>query len=346
MCVLCTIETMEAPEDTSNPQSPTSPHDPQQRAFEAAVEFRWPGGNVTCPRCGGAKHSFIKTRRLWFCYVCKKQFTVKVGTVMEDSPLGLDKWMCAIWMLANCKNGISSYELAKTLGVRQNSAWFMLHRIREAMRDNPSFKFGGEESGPVEVDETFIGPNPKKMHAKRRQKVKRITKDLSKAIVMGMLDRDARKVRAAVVPNVKRETLQNEILNNIAGGSKVYTDGYQPYDHLAAKQYIHETVNHVHEYVRGQVHTQGIENFWSLLKRTLRGTYVAVEPFHLDHYLDEQVFRYNNRATKDNKLTDADRFALAMSQVGGRRLTYAALTGKDTDSVCHPEAGTGQEEPF
>ena len=103
-----------------------------QRAFDAAVQFRWPGGDVTCPRCGQAKHSFIKTRRIWFCYVCQKQFTVKVGTIMEDSPLGLDKWMTALWMLANCKNGISSYELGKALGVRQNSAWFMLHRIREA----------------------------------------------------------------------------------------------------------------------------------------------------------------------------------------------------------------------
>jgi transposase-like protein len=318
-----------------------------ENAFQAAVEFRWPGGNVTCPRCNGAKHSFIKTRRIWFCYDCKKQFTVKVGTIMEDSPIGLDKWMIGLWMLANCKNGISSYELAKVLGIRQNSAWFMLHRIREAMKDNAAFKLGGgEEGGPVEVDETFINPNTQKMHNSRRLKMKKAEHAGAKAIVMGMLDRDARKVRAKVVPNVKRETLQNEILNQIAGGSKVYTDGYPAYDRLAAKQFIHETVNHVDEYVRGQVHTQGIENFWSLLKRTLRGTYVAVEPFHLDHYVDEQVFRYNNRATKDNKLNDADRFALVMAQVAGKRLTYAKLTGKGTDSVCHLQAGTGQEEPF
>ena len=318
-----------------------------QRAFDAAVDFRWPGGNVTCPRCEGAKHSFIKTRRIWFCYDCKKQFTVKVGTIMEDSPIGLDKWMTGMWMLANCKNGISSYELAKNLGIRQNSAWFMLHRIREAMKDNAAFKLGGgEEGGPVEVDETFINPNTQKMHNSRRLKMKKAEHAGAKAIVMGMLDRDARKVRAKVVPNVKRETLQNEILNQIQGGSKVYTDGYPAYDRLAAKQFIHETVNHIDEYVRGQVHTQGIENFWSLLKRTLRGTYVAVEPFHLDHYVDEQVFRYNNRATKDNKLDDADRFALVMAQVAGKRLTYAKLTGKGTDSVCHLQAGTGQEEPF
>ena len=319
-----------------------------QRAFDFAVEFRWPGGNVTCPRCGQAKHSFVKTRRLWFCYVCKKQFTVKVGTIMEDSPIGLDKWMIAFWMLANCKNGISSYELAKVLGVRQNSAWFMLHRIREAMNDNPAFKFGGEGGGPVESDETFVGPDAQRMHKRRRAKVQ--TRDnhkgyVGKTAVFGVLDRELRQVRSKVIPNAKRETLQNEILNQVHRGSRVYTDAAVGYDHLR-KDFVHEVVNHAKEYVRGQVHTQGLDNFWSLLKRTLRGTYVAVEPFHLDQYLSEQVFRYNNRATKDNKINDADRFALLMSQVGGKRLTYAQLTGKDTDSVCHPEAGTGQEEPF
>ena len=167
-----------------------------------------------------------------------------------------------------------------------------------------------------------------------------------KASVFGMLDRERRQVRAKVVPNVKRETLQNEILNQIEGGSTIYSDNFPVYDRLAAKQFIHETVTHVEEYVRGQVHTQGIENFWSLLKRGLRGTYVAVEPFHLDRYVTEQVFRYNNRATKDNPLNDADRFALVMSQVSGKRLTYAQLTGKGTDSLHGTAAGTGQEEPF
>jgi transposase-like protein len=158
-------------------------------------------------------------------------------------------------------------------------------------------------------------------------------REYKKAVVMGMLDRESRQVRAMVVPNVKRETLQNEILNQIEKGSTVYTDGFPAYDNLTAKDYIHATVNHVEEYVRGQVHTQGIENFWALLKRGLRGTYVAVEPFHLDRYVTEQVFRFNNRATKDNPLNDADRFALAMTQVSGKRLTYAQLTGKGTDSL-------------
>jgi transposase-like protein len=323
-----------------------------QKAFDAAVQLRWVGGEVTCPRCGQAKHSFIKTRKLWFCYICKKQFTLKVGTIFEDSPLGLDKWMIAIWMLANCKNGISSYELGKTLGIMQNSAWFMLHRIREAMSNKSILKFGGENGGPVETDETFVGPNPAKMHRNRRNSLRqrrgqemRGDNYLGKTVVFGVLDRELCQVRAKVIPNVKRETLQNEILNSIHPGTQVYTDAAASYDRFS-KEYVHEVVNHAVEYVNGQVHTQGIDNFWSLLKRTLRGTYVAVEPFHLDHYLDEQVFRYNNRATRDNPLNDSDRFVLLMSQIAGKRLTYAQLTGKGTDSLHHPAAGTGEAEPF
>lgn len=297
-----------------------------ERAFRYAVELRWPDLKVTCPRCGSEKHSFIKTRRIWFCYGCQKQFTIKVGTIFEDSALGLDKWMTAVWMICNCKNGISSYELARSLGVTQKSAWFMLHRIREAMASGTFAKMGGSDSGPVEVDETYFGPNARKMHANKRGK---LAKELfRKPAVIGILDREARQVRAKVIPNVKRETLQNEILNQVEHGSKVYTDGAPVYDTLKAQSFIHETVNHVEEYVRGEVHTQGIENFWSLLKRQLRGTYVAVEPFHLDRYVTEQVFRFNNRATRDNPLNDADRFALAMNQVAGKRLTYAELTGR------------------
>lgn len=321
-----------------------------ERTFQTAVEYRWPGGNVTCPRCGQAKHSFVKTRRIWFCYVCKKQFTVKVGTVMEDSPLGLDKWMIAIWMLANCKNGISSYELSKALGIRQNSAWFMLHRIREAMGGgSETGKMGGNDpSGAVEIDETFVGGTPKFMHKRRRNALKLQLSGnahTAKAPVMGMLDRESRRVRAKVIPNVKRETLQEEILNNIEKHSHVYTDNAVSYD-KALRQYVHKVVDHTQEYVRGEVHTNGIENFWSLLKRGLKGTYVAVEPFHLDHYVGEQVFRFNNRGTKDNPLDDADRFIIAMSQLAGKRITYAQLTGKDADALHPSEAGTGQEEPF
>jgi transposase-like protein len=324
------------------------------RAFDAAVNLRWPGGKVICPRCSSEQHYFVKSRRLWLCKGCNKQFTVKVKSIFEDSPIGLDKWMTAIWMMVNCKNGISSYEIHRDLGVTQKTAWFMLHRIREAMRDRFTGKFGGNKGGPVETDETYVGPNPRKMHRNRRNSLKQLRGQemrgntyLGKTVVWGVLDRELRKVRTKVIPNVKRETLQNEILNHVAPGSKVYTDAAVGYDHFS-KQFVHEVVNHANEYVRGQVHTQGMDNFWSLLKRTLRGTYVAVEPFHLDHYLDEQVFRYNNRATKDNPLNDSDRFALAMSQIGGRRLTYAELTGKDVDALHSSSAGAGEADsvPF
>jgi transposase-like protein len=299
-------------------------------AFEYAVKFRWPDGKIACPRCGSEKNSFIKTRRLWFCYGCKKQFTVKVKTIFEDSALGLDKWMTAVWMLSNCKNGISSHELARALGITQKSAWFMLQRIREALKESPygRGKIGGGEGSTLESDETFVGGRVQNMHKGKRVTAEGKGPYKNKTIVMGILDRDLRKVRAMVVPNVKRETLQNEILNNVKYGSTVYTDDAVGYDRLHYR-FVHDVVNHANEYVRGQVHTQGIENFWSLLKRTLRGTYVAVEPFHLKRYVDEQVFRFNNRKHDDQRpMKDADRFAQAMSQIVGKRLTYSDLTGK------------------
>jgi transposase-like protein len=292
---------------------------------EFVAAMRWPDGPV-CPHCGSHRHSYLTTRRIWKCKDCRKQFSVKSGSVMEDSPILLDKWLTAIWLVVNCKNGISSYEIARDVKVTQKSAWFMLQRIRLALRNGTWEKMGG--GAPIEVDETFIGGRPQNMHRAKRLQMQNGLHANKKMAVMGMLDRESRQVRAKVVPNVKRETLQNEILAQIERGSTVYTDGSVSYDNLAAREYVHETVNHVEEYVRGQVHTQGIENFWSLLKRGLKGTYIAVEPFHLDRYVDEQVFRYNNRSTRDNPLDDADRFMLAVSQISGKRLTYAELTGK------------------
>jgi transposase-like protein len=291
------------------------------------AQRRWPNG-VTCPTCGRTDVSFLANQRKWQCKSAhaKRQFTAKVGTIFEDSPLGLEKWLPAVWLITNAKNGISSYELARALGVTQKTAWFMLHRIREALKNGSLLKMGG--NGPIEIDESYVGGVARNMHAVRRNALKAGLKAEHKTPVFGMLDRESRQVRAKVVPNVRRETLQNEILNQIEHKSTVYTDGSPAYDLLAAQEYIHDTVNHVEEYVRGQVHTQGIENFWSLLKRGLKGTYVAVEPFHLDRYVAEQVFRFNLRATKDNPLDDADRFEFAMTQLAGKRLTYAELTGK------------------
>ncbi len=294
------------------------------------VDSRWPEG-VVCPTCGRKDPAYLRAQKKWQCKSAhaKRQFTVKVGTIFEDSPLGLEKWLPAVWMIAAAKNGISSYEISRALGVTQKTAWFMLHRIREAMKNGSLVKMGG----PVEVDETFVGGRISNMH---RSKVRAKFHGLptagnspsTKTAVMGMRDRETRQVRAHVVPNVNRETLQNAILENVEKKSTVYTDQWRGYETLAAKDFIHETVNHMQEYVRGQVHTQGIENFWSLLKRSLKGTYVAVEPFHLDRYVSEQVFRFNTRATKDNPLTDADRFAAVLMQAVGKRLTYAEVTGK------------------
>jgi transposase-like protein len=317
-----------------------------QRAFDFAVSLRWPDGEVFCPRCGSKKHSFIKTRRLWFCYGCKKQFTVKVKTVFEDSAVGLDKWMIAVWMLVSCKNGISSYELGKTIGVTQRTAWFMLQRIRKALHSG-SFGTtklgGGTPESEVEVDETWVGGKSINMHKGRRLRYQQMGGHHGKAVVQGILDRDLRQIRAKVVPNTTREVLQNEVLHNVKHGTKVYSDNAVGYDKLHYK-FVHEFVNHAEKYVDGRIHTNGLENFWSLLKRGLKGTYVAVEPFHLFRYVDEQVFRYNNR----KGITDSQRFALAMSQIGGKRLTYAELTGKDADALHSSKAGTGQavQEPF
>jgi transposase-like protein len=304
------------------------------RQFMIAV--RWPDGVVRCPTCGSDKVTFLQKARLYKCYGDhpRPKFSLKVGTVFEDSPIPLEKWLPAFWLVVNRKNGVSSWEIHRDLGVTQKTAWFMLHRIRLGMKSRMygDSKLGGEGGGgPVEVDETFVGGKLINMHKDKKVRYERRGGNHGKTVVMGLLDRELRQVRAKVVPNVKRDTLQNEILNEVAHGSKVYTDEYVGYDNLAQQAFVHDVVNKVEGYVRGQVHVNGMENFWCLLKRTLKGTYVAVEPFHLQAYVDEQVFRYNNRATKDNPLNDADRFHLALSQIVGKRLTYDELTGKNAE---------------
>ena len=249
--------------------------------------------------------------------------------MFEDSPIALEKWLPAVWMLCNDKNGVSSYEISRALGVTQKSAWFMLHRIRLAMQSGSFNKIGGPGS-TCEADETVIGGKLKNMHNSRKEKMglgqyggfRR-----HQSCVMGVLDRDARQVRASVIPVAGRLVMQGMLKQHVEPETMMYTDAHVGYDHLSL-HFPHEVINHLEAYVRGKVHTNGIENFWSLLKRGLHGTYVAVEPFHLQRYVDEQVFRYNNRATKGNPLNDADRFMLAMSQIVGKRLTYAEVTGK------------------
>ena len=300
----------------------------EQVCIDAVASMRWPDG-AYCPACLAKKPYYLKTQKRFKCRECRRQFSVKLGTIFEDSPIPLQKWMVATWMLANCKNGVSSHEIARALGITQKSAWFMLHRLRLGMKEHmPNTKLGGSDGGSVEVDEAFFGGKIQNMHKDRRIRALQGSSKTSgfsgKTAVIGLLDRESRQIRAKVLPNVKRETLQEEILENVKYGSAVYTDNAVAYDRLNW-HYVHEVVNHANEYVRGQVHTNGLENFWSLFKRHLRGTYVAVEPFHLDRYLDEQVFRFNNRK---KPMDDYARFEKVLSQVAHKRLTYAELTGK------------------
>ena len=283
------------------------------------VSKRWPNG-VTCPTCGSDRVGYLANQQRWQCSIRhpKRQFSVKVGTIFEDSPLGLDKWLPVVWLLTNAKNGISSWEIHRAMGVTQKTAWFMLHRVRLAMQgDN-----GGKLAGDIEADETFIGGKARNMHpAVKARRIKARGGD-SKSIVTAVLERHG-KVRAKVVLNRRRNAIQDNVRENVEAGSNLYTDELQSYEGLAG-EFVHQVINHAECYVNGQIHTNNCENFWSLLKRGINGTYVSVEPFHLFRYVDEEVFRYNNRKPMD----DADRFSYVIRKIVGKRLTYAELTGK------------------
>ena len=297
------------------------------------VGLRWPEG-VCCPTCGSKDVRFIKTRRMWECKAIhpRRQFTAKVGTIFEDSPLSLDKWFVAIWMIANCKNGVSSYEVHRAIGVTQKTAWFMLHRIRLAMQAGTLLKAEGMKAeGEVEADETYVGGLAKNMHKHKREQKVTGTGGSGKTIVMGILERGTEdkssKVRARVIEATTKAVLHAEVRKNVEPGSALYTDEGGGYRGLS-KDYKHEYVNHAVEYVRDNVHTNGMENFWSLLKRGLKGTYISVEPYHLFRYIDEQVFRFNER-----KLSDFGRFTSVLSWVSGLRLTYKELIGNDGEAL-------------
>jgi len=277
---------------------------------------RWPDGPF-CPRCGCTEYSYIKTRRVWKCKGCKKQYSVKVGTIFENSPLPLTKWLPAVWLATNSKNGISSYELGRALGITQKSAWFMLHRIRLAMQTKSFSRLSGE----VEVDETFIGGRARNMHKSDRKRKGVDGPQGGKAKVLGMIERGGR-VKAEVVPDVRRKTLRPRVIDSVEVGSTIYTDALKSYTGLDVA-FSHETIDHAEAYVNGRVHTNTIENFWSLVKRGLNGTYVSVEPFHLFRYLDERVFTFNERDR-----TDYGRFEAVLGAVAGRRLTFAEVTGR------------------
>ncbi len=287
------------------------------------VDLRWPDGKVTCPACGSEKVIWLAKTRQWKCYGKHSQakFSLKTGTIFEDSPLPLSKWLPCAWLILNCKNGVSSYEIHRDLKVTQKTAWFMLSRLRLAMQDDLT---GGTLNGEIEVDESFIGGKIRNMHKSRKRIVQRHGSRMgNKSVVFGMLERRTGKVRATVIPDRKCDSIQNEVLGNIERGATIISDEFANSWEMP-KKYVHQMVNHLETYVNGNVHTQGIENFWSLLKRGLGGTYVSVEPFHLFRYVDEQCFRFNNR-----RVTDAERFEMGMAQIVGRRLTYKQLTGKE-----------------
>jgi transposase-like protein len=291
---------------------------------EWIVPRRWPNG-VQCPRCGGLKVTFLEKYNRWQCGArhASRQFTIKTGTIFEDSPLGLDKWLAAMWQVVNDRNGISSWEMHRALGVSQKTTWFMDHRIRCALTIGSIDKL----SGRVEADETFIGGKARNMHMSKRLKAMAIDRRGGKTIAFGLLERGG-KVRTEVVPDRGRSTLQGHIKKHVEPGAELFTDELHSYWGLE-KEYLHQIVNHALEYVNGHIHTNGLENFWSLVKRALGGTYVSVEPFHLFRYLDEQAWRYNHRkGANGQKLTDAQRFDIAVRQIVGKRLTWNQVTGK------------------
>ena len=293
------------------------------------VDLRWPDGVVKCPRCGSEKVTWLAKPRVWKCYGKHESptFSLKTGTIFEESAIPLEKWLPAVWLLVTCKNGISSYEVGRDLGISQKSAWHLMHRIRFALHAG---SFDKMLSGHVEADETFIGGKARNMHVVQRRRRITGTGGKDKTPVLGIMERGG-KVRTIVVPNRKKKTLQTEVKKHVEAGSALYTDFLLSYEGLEG-QYAHKVVDHAVQYVDGNIHTNSLENFWSLLKRSISGTYVSVEPFHLFRYLDEQAYRFNNR----DDMNDSNRFTLAMKQIVGKRLTWDALTGKEHEPPTFP----------
>src|ERR1017187_7844386 len=292
--------------------------------LEYLAKKRWPDGVVKCPTCGSSSVSFLAKHLRWQCasHHSRRQFSIKVGTIFEDSPIGLDKWLAAMWLITNAKNGISSWEIHRALGVSQKTAWFMLHRIRLSHQE----KLRNKLSGQIEADETFIGGKARNMHQSKRERVITGTGGKDKTAVMGILERGSKatgsKGRVQGVDNTKKKTLQAEVREHVLAGPAIFTDALKSYEGLS--EFQHEVIDHAVAYVDGDIHTNGMENFWSLLKRALKGTYVSVQPFHLFRYLDEEAWRYNNRT-----MDDAERFDMGIRGIVGKRITYKQLIGKN-----------------
>lgn len=300
----------------------------EDKAHEFVVALRWPNG-VCCPRCGSVKVNCIATRKRWTCKDCivGKQFSVRVGTIFEDSKLPLSTWMVGIWMIVNAKNGVSSYEFHRALGITQKSAWHLSHRIRLALQVG---SFDRQLKGECEADESFIGGRARNMHAGKR-KVKG-SGSVGKAVVMGVLERHG-EVRTRVVANTKRGSVQGEVRAHVESGATVYTDALKSYNGLSP-DYVHGVIDHAEKYVDGRIHTNGLENFWCLFKRCIHGTYIACEPFHLHRYLDEQTWRFNAR-----KVDDGERFVKALGGIENGPLPYTRLIGEADMEACSARDG-------
>lgn len=293
------------------------------KAADYLESVRWPDGPV-CPHCGESERKHYKlphkTRRLWKCAACRKQFTVTVGTIFESSHVPLNKWLLAFYLLCSSKKGMSSHQLHRMLGVTYKSAWFMTHRIRYAMTQ-PAFT--ERLSGVVEADETYIGGKAR-WRTKRHQGVKKTGRGTDKAPVVALVERGG-KARSMHIARVTGEELKGAIRRHVSPEARIMTDSFPSYRGLDTEYAAHQTVDHWKTYVDGEVHTNTVENFFSILKRGVNGTYHHISEAHLHRYLSEFDFRYNARAA--NGYSDADRTRMALEQVGGKRLRYAQTKG-------------------
>jgi transposase-like protein len=299
------------------------------KAADYLESIRWPDGQPVCPHCGDRERKHYKlpnkTRRLWKCAACRKQFTVTVGTIFERSHVPLNKWLLAFYLLCSSKKGMSAHQLHRMLGVTYKSAWFMAHRIREAMTQPP---FQTRLTGTVEVDETYVGGKPRR--ANRRQykpldpskpdpRLSKTGRGTEKTPVVALVQRDGR-VYSQRLANVTSATLKGVIRKHVDLSARIMTDAFKSYSGLADEYAGHFTVNHLDEYVRGEVHTNTAENFFSILKRGIDGVYHHVSEAHLPRYLAEFDFRYNNRSA--NGVNDSERTIKALLGAEGKRLTY------------------------
>lgn len=312
---------MVAPKTTPQTLISAVRHFDRETATRFIEGIKWPDGPV-CPECGSVNVGHIKSRNRYQCREkgCRRQFSLLTGTIMEATHLSLDKWVVAVWMIVNCRNGVSSCEIARTIGCKQQSAWHLLHRVRHILSqidDEPM----GKRGGVCEADWTLVGGIVANMPYERQERARR-KKNYGKVMVHAIKERRTGTVRASVIEGARRMPIRNEIRKNVAPHARLYTDEAGVYKGWSDWEYQHRSVNHKwNQYADGTVHTNGCENFFNCLRRACKGTYIKPTTEHLAAYVDEAVFRFNVR-----KLTEWERFEEAMRRIVGKRLTYTDLT--------------------